>query len=486
MSSGYLALNNRGATPTIVRYVNATQTQVVGPALPASAQEDFGPNFNPGGARTTTRVVQFRGDDDLFVMCKGQVYRYDGAAWNSVYTMVAYVDSAQLAGSDSHGPHLVYVNSVPTLVVIWKHSSGFTQWNSSQSTDGTTWTPTASFQSSSIQPYGCYRAHVVNGIIYWFIATGSNQSRLAFWNPTSQTGGEFNYPIAVRDSSCDATVLNGRHLIMGSATTAPFNARVFELNGGALAEVASLPGTEAWVAGTKQCLFTDGTDLFAIRVLSGPVWSCHRLTDNGLGGFNIADITGTVFTAGVQSLPNTSHWCALIDHEANPTATSPDIWLAQMGDGAPGSLINFYRWNGPAALIGNAGSPNDTGGDASACLPYMWNVSGSHFWTGGVPHAVIESATPTLGGEIISFRLYSASGVDAVQVDLLYSDIIGVRANQVGSLSNPSHGAISGGNLNTGLTADNGATLYSFKWGLIADGVGAGDRVERQLRVETP
>jgi hypothetical protein len=492
MSSGYLALNNRVAAPVVQRYVNATPTSTIGPALPGAQQENFGPAGNPNGARTNARVVQFKGDDDLFTLCGNQVFRYDGAAWNSVYTLGNYVDSSQLAASDNHGPHLVYVNGVPTLVIVWKHSTGFTQWNAAHTTDGTTWIGGPSggsaifFNTGGVSTLGVYRAHVVRNVVYFFVPVGT-ACQVGFYNPLSQTGGSLAFPISTLAEFCDATVWNGKHLILSYDVNAPFHPRIWELTGGVLLSLHSvtLSSNGNVLNAAKPCLFTDGTALFVIVRDQTTGWFCYKLTDNGVGGFTQLDITGSVFTAGHQAAGGTAQWSALIDHEANPTGV-PDIWIMQSGDGGNGTSLNAYKWNGDSALIGNLGSANDSGGNAASCMPYMWNASGSHFWTSGTVHGIIESVTSVIGGETISFRLYSASGTQSVNVDLLYSDVIGTRANTVGTISDASNGTITGGNLNTGLIADNGTTLYSFKWNLVTDGVSNGDSVDRQIRVALP
>jgi len=107
---------------------------------------------------------------------------------------------------------------------------------------------------------------------------------------------------------------------------------------------------------------------------------------------------------------------------------------------------------------------------------------------GGYTYAVGEHTSKLVtrvglpGAERFTFTLHSDSGSLVVKVSFFYRLDDGV--DRQCTVSNPSVGAPLNGNVNEGLTADNGVTEYELTWDQNTDGVASGAAVEFFIKVD--
>lgn len=85
----------------------------------------------------------------------------------------------------------------------------------------------------------------------------------------------------------------------------------------------------------------------------------------------------------------------------------------------------------------------------------------------------ITSVVPALVGETISYRAYSSTGTETVDVEFFYGEANNQQPTAQASLSSPSSGTLNG-NVIEGITADN-TTTYTVVWNAQSDGALSGE-----------
>lgn len=85
----------------------------------------------------------------------------------------------------------------------------------------------------------------------------------------------------------------------------------------------------------------------------------------------------------------------------------------------------------------------------------------------------IVSIVPALGGETISYRAYSSSGTETVDISFFYGEANNQQPTAQASLSSPSSGTLNN-NVIEGITADN-STIYTVVWNAQSDGAANGE-----------
>ncbi len=476
MSSGFLALNYRNGSPFVLRYVNGTTVQVGnvfgGPAETSSGSTE---------EITANRVCQFKGSNDLYAHQRGTIHQYNSGTgnWTGIHTI-----GTPNTATRHLGPYVLHINNQPTMVAI---SPDGTSYQAATSTDGSSWVNASAVNIPGAGGGYFYSPIVWRNQIYWL---NSGDAFLYAYDPVANTYQQTLATGALDSRTMYATaIFNDRFFLLGldagsqSRTLAEFTGSSIVTAVNAFNGVLSSQTNNL----TKDCLFTDGDDLYAVfydtptggSVESAGGVNCWQFD----GALSPTDLTTTVIPTSIRSGQGTGSGTkrgtrirALIDAEANPGST-PDIFLyiSQAG-GGPGNSWSVYEWNGDAALIGNSGAANDIGGDVSHALNFEATGNGKRFWTEDELDISIELLTPVLGAEEISFRLYSPSGTETVKVSFFF-DTDGETSNTLCTLQNASAGTIVSNEI-TGLTANNGATLYTVEWDAPTDGLSQGQRTQ--------
>ncbi len=484
MPTAFVTLKRLGSgSPAVIRYLGTGTTQV-GPTLSAAFESA---SFNQSRHLYNCRVVQFKGADDLFVVCRDRIERYNGTTWTNVKTLVSPPGLGTGDEGQIYGFVNMLVNGVPTLVCTYREGNGG-NIRATKSTDGTAWTDVVSGSlfapGNGGHPWGI---HQVGNTLYWFgTELTSTNNVIAFYTPSTDSFGAFalNGAITGNPAVWSGTAFKGRHYLLGLDDSNSDRPALMQVVGGSLSLVENLGAGMAPVVGneTKYVLWTDTVDLYGLYYHnqgSGAEWICRRWTDNGAGGLNAStDISATVLPTAFRSAgtpPATGRWGMILDPEDNPGGV-PTQTLYYASTGTVGTSWSEFRWNGNASLIGVGGAANSTGGDTGHVLPFFNVPSGDRTYTSGGLHASIELLTPVLGAEQVSFRLFSSSGTPTVNFRLFYTKD-GDTATTLATIQNASAGTIVSNQI-TGLTADTtGSTTYTVEWDTETDGLSPGQQV---------
>jgi hypothetical protein len=121
-------------------------------------------------------------------------------------------------------------------------------------------------------------------------------------------------------------------------------------------------------------------------------------------------------------------------------------------------------------------------GSAGMAFPADNRGGGGYTYAVGEHTSKLVTRVGLAGKERFTFTLHSDSGILVVKVSFFYRLDDGV--DRQCTVSNPSVGAPLNGNVNEGLTADNGVTEYELTWDQNTDGVASGSSVEFFIKVD--
>lgn len=121
-------------------------------------------------------------------------------------------------------------------------------------------------------------------------------------------------------------------------------------------------------------------------------------------------------------------------------------------------------------------------GTAGMAFPADNRGGGGYTYAVGEHTSKLVTRVGLAGKERFTFTLHSDSGSLVVKVSFFYRLDDGV--DRQCTVSNPSVGAPLNGNVNEGLTADNGVTEYELTWDQNTDGVASGSSVEFFIKVD--
>ena len=470
MPTPFLALNITG-TPQVKRCVGGQVTNVAGSAASGSAETTGGVASLP-----FQRVIRFLGRNTFIQLIHQKIQRSTdaGATWSDV---VSDADLSSAAGKA--GPHLCFINGVPTLVVLANLSGASGEWNIWTSTDGTSWTKTGPLTSTTASSYP------LQSVVYWrgaFYATRntSSSARTVTWDPINLTVSTIAFASPSTGNKAEHALCVYQDRLFCLLAGSSQRRQLQEFVGGTwvtVGDVASATGNLANDA--KFALFVDpATDtMIAIFHAGSPQqWFVIKID----AALNTTDITDDV---AINSVLPTSPLSAaqyrissMVDVPENPGG-SPGVLLFAAANGTAGTPFTVLRWNGVSSPITAIGQ----GGDVAHAMPFGVQSGGSVFWTNGQRHVERVSATPVTGGVQWGIKLYSPNG-SPDNVDVCFY-VGGKDAETPGpskaTLSNPSTGSISNGNTWTGLdAADNGSTTFTVTWEAEDDGYSVGDWVK--------
>jgi len=428
MTTAFLAMKNMNlaGNAQALRYLNGTVTQIGNDIVDTL------------GANSTLRqsshsICQFRGSNDLYCWIHRDIYKYDVATgdWTSVHTLAT--PRAMADGVPVVGPLVMSVSGVPTMVLIYQSNTGGTI-KVVTSTDGATWNESAELThgistfANAPQFHHWWSVRVIRDtIVFIQIDNINGHHYLVVVNPATPSVTLLPSLVAQQIitsasvGSPDHCVFNGRHYVLGNRNaTTSFKPFLYTVVGGAYTEdpvnVDGLGAGLVAISGVGHwALFTDGTFLYVLANYqsasdSSAGWHCFKLTDTGGGVLSSADITDTVLPGSIGRNSGTAlstSFFVVTDLESNPGGV-PVIKLYYKVDGGTGAAWDVYDWNGDSALIGIAGSPNDTGGNGTHSMAFERLGSGKLYYTEGELDIIVESITKSIGGQIVSFRCYAA------------------------------------------------------------------------------
>lgn len=464
MIAPFIALNYQVGTPQMVRYAGAS---------PAPVGNTFGTADTVATAANTTqpngRIIQFGGLNTYLAATGNNIWRTTdgGTTWTSVYTFTGLNPGGGIPNANKSGFNIFYLNGIPAVGIMYITLSGSWSMFFAYSFNGITWTTvTATFVNIGGTEVGVNDSLVIGNTIFYSIATRPEilialpgAATNIFMTPSGAASNQLT------PSFCQ---FNNRVFIL-YIRTASTTLTLGEIVGQSSAVIASLDtGLTGTTGQGMGALFVDGVNMYAIARGSAGGYRAWQI-DSAL---SVTEITSTVLPSVLTTASSQgggTRMRVLIDGVSSP-GSSPDIYLYYAA--SADSMWAAYQWNGNAAQI----TLITQGGSTRTSLPFVNNVTGSYFVADSVfPSTAgisveITNRIFTATGVRLSFKIYGTSAGGATSFRVYVGDENAEYPTVAGTLTNPSVGAISGGNINTGLTADNGVTTYQVTWAAQTDG----------------
>jgi hypothetical protein len=470
MATPFLAINHRSGTPRVKRYANATPGDpIIGEVDVTGAAADT--NTATNHPLAINRVIQFGGARTWLVAQGTAIFRTTdaGLTWASVHSFTSMVgDSVQKTGI-----HIIDVGGVPTMVVFYRDSVG--AFRASKSTNGTSWTALGPFALSASGTTAAFSDEVVYNNVLYILKTNNNATATIayFFGPGTGAAGDLVLPggsIAFQGSTF--AIYRGSIYVL--VRVAAVGVNLYDITTGVSVLAVSLfvgsPATPLVGARYANSFVDPATGdlicIFYTTTLLG--WQVWRVSP-ALSPTNITGATlpvGLTGTTGGGNSPAGSRIRTFVDQEASPGA-NPSIFLYYAADGAPGTGMVMYQWQGVASPL----TIVDTGGNTSDALGINADMDGGQYsWSAGEKTMSDVSWVAAVGGVRFSFKLNSDSGTAPVKLRAFTRrTATEFRTKTPAEVENNSHGALSAaapGNYNTGLTAD-GTTSYQLTVNLI-------------------
>jgi hypothetical protein len=452
----YLAVNCQG-TPAAYTMVGATPTQI-GNNFPATAGWTGGEPAPPDLMdRISNRIIKFNNgltgasETQLVAWVGNGVFSYNESSpnWTPRLIMTGPDWNGPISGQEyAHsGLHVVEIAGVPTLFGVAQSSGG--------GLEAFTTTDCVTFNryTSAIAPgYRWLSECLFNNVLYFATATYLGQISFdpATGNWTSNSGASPGDGNSVLEGGQDMCVFkNALYKVAPQhrGSSPPYYSlfALWVLSAGTWVNVGVLPipptgiGYPAVLRGNRPILFDGGPEgannyLYAIYqdVSYTPIQGqygcfCGKIDVTGLSA-TITDISSTVLpaswlfptSAGSFGFESAMEIASNPGNPTGPVVAQPviHIWIANAITGVP---WNYYTWNGPGALIGNGGIPEDIGGNASMSIPDVKCGSEDRIYETGDFSIRILSITGTVSQQVISFQAGSPLGNDNHNVMFYYS-----------------------------------------------------------------
>lgn len=478
-----------GATPTVLGGAFGSE-ELAGPVTRAAPH---------------SRVVRFKGNIYSVALQnsdgKCHVFKTDGVA---VPAEVLASTNTMIGGYDNSQQHIgiynVLIAGVPTLVSAFMSNAG---WILIKSTTGLagSWTETVIIGGSQTGDAGTRisRVGVFQNKFYFILLRNTN--KVCVIDPVAQNVTEVTYATAGSNGVTgveggDFCEFNGSLYWLAPAADANA-ARLMILQGTVFNAVCDLPTTITTVSNDfGHLLFAPGDNslvaFFQETAFAGNGLCAGRVTFPG-GVATPASLTTTIVPVDLRYngyggvYPGTGWINVMQELETDPTSVTSHLILSRNGDAT--QALSYYEYNGPAALIGNGGNPDESGGTSGMALPNMKLLSfesgGQYQYDATMPE-VNWAGAPSIGvgGEAIRFTVTAPGGVAKSFRALLNKR--GEFENPVGAItflsctkiSGPGAvPALSGGNKQIDNCTGDGVTVYEFTWTGVAEGVGPGTRI---------
>ena len=431
---------------------------------------DFGAleaSFNDARYKGENRVIVFNGEKYAFQ--RNVIYgeNVGGAGnWGVAYT-VATAMSADLHSGLYH----ILINDQPAIVCGYINTS--LAFVGVFTLDGTTWFETGSL-TANLSPTSAGSAIVFKDKLFWFV--NGSTAKVVVYSPVAGSADSIFFTMDTNNGNADFAIHNNCLFLLhsqGNTGTDVFELRKYQ--GGAFTLEHTFTGVTMGTLGEagSGCIFSDGTDLIAItNVANGDqIW---RIQNPGEAGQSVTDVTGSVmpaiFQSGGDAETNPSRWSCYVDNTTNPT--SPDFYLfrlsgvvgtSNIGQGGSYTTLQYTDTATELAIV-NEGPESDfflvnekTGG-SERIVGTDENV-----------YAELENFDVNSSNQItFDFSVYgTATGLTGT----LYYNVDLETPTTTGTLVAVSGGSasISAGTI-IGITADDGATLYSATWDASGDG----------------
>jgi hypothetical protein len=411
MAPPVLAARSRGTgAHELLRYTGATVG--LGGTVFGGTEENY-----IGGGVPSNRVIQAFGDvyqsayDGLYV-------KDDPTALTGTFSLVgAYTDVTVTATelASKSGIHRVYINDVPHLCGWYQTTTlnNFRGWKYNLVTAVFTLgvAVAADFDASTTADEIVYRNQI--------FATGVTSAsggvvNVLIYNPGNDSFSEVPIPTTASKSPATGFLIHNDllQIVYFDSPSIALILATFTGPSFVQAVVLAVDTDTPTAAESRLAGFSDGTlrYVFCYDIQANNGFRVFQV-DNAL---TVTDLTTTVLPAELQSiagrggtfpatpLVNTYRIRILHDSNTNPAAPEWHIYLAQ--GNVAGTPWSVYKWNGNAAVIGNAGAPDDVGGDIAHALPFTTLDGGARIWTPGELDCDMLLRANALGGENLTCK----------------------------------------------------------------------------------
>lgn len=480
-----LVLEHRtGVVPRVWRYLDTV-------LVPLGAT--FGTLETGAGVDLSSRnrVIQAAGSP--YAALNAGVYKLqaDLSTWSSASIDGGLPFADPSIGADAvvrSGLNVIYIAGEPHLVGLYRDTGGQLRAYRQNMVTGV-WTESAASAGLLTVPTGAvgglWNEIVFQDQLFVFGSDSATSLPRAFrYDPATDLYYSDNITIAnTIDRAADFVVFNNRlHMVYRNAAA---ELRLGEWVNGTWVDLALIdPGpVNATTDSHRRLVFTDQTNIYAI-VGSDSTWRCWQLD----GAFTPTDISTTVLPASLRSAAvgggsfvgaPAGRMIGIADVETIPGTFA--FYIIYAVDGAPGTPVLQYAWQGNAAVMTTTGV---LGGNVAHAFPSAKATGGERFFTPNELDVVCTGNSPVIGGERVKFRAWGAVGPADKTVEFYYNRQ-GEPSTALATLTGVASGgvALRMGDQVTQVQADNGATEYEVTWNIGANGIVAGDRVQLVPRI---
>jgi hypothetical protein len=462
----------------VFELIGGTSLQQIGSNITTSKEAPLGDSV------ANNRVIEFKGNKLVWHQNEIREENTGGTGnWGIVHTISDMISSDGYARHT--GLHTLNVEGVPTLVGLYSETST-NDVNAIRSTDGITWTEVDTVIATGAGD--CGRSIVYQNKLYWRYVTNTG---IVEYDPAIDSavivGG-----VAFTGGNCtqDFCVHSNELFMLGTTDTGNTSTfRLWQKIGSSFTQVHNFTSATNGVTGEQgaTCLFSDGTDLYAIcngqdTGVTGN--TMFRIQNPGEAGQVVTEITDTVIptrfrAGGAAATTTTNRWFSYADNDTDPT--SPEIYLWRLPSQF-NSAYDVFHFVDFSTVLEEMGSlsweitlPNTKFGGGE-------RISST---TASKVYAELEQLTTIAGSGAgvqvqFSYRVYG-TGTDKTAT--LYVDGGEEIPSVVATLTAAATGGSSSrsGNTIIDVTPDDGATLYTGVWDTGADGFAATDNVHLQL-----
>jgi hypothetical protein len=448
------------------------------------------------GSIPTCRVAQAFGD--VYMAAEDGLYRKDDpTALTGTWTQIgAYVlPSAEFASRG--GVFKVYINDVPHLTGFYENttSNNFRGWTYNLVTSTFTLGVAAAVAGFSVTAY-CDQIVYRNQIFTSGVTVaGQGTSTLLIYNPTTDTFSTVDAGSLINPGAINFFIHADQLQLVGYGTGNQIELRSY--TGPAFVDIVQVAADTRTGSSftSKIAAFSDGTNryVFCYDINANNGWACYKVD----GALTVTDISATVLPSALLSIagrggtypasPNVNEARVRIVYDSNTDPLNP-AWFLYFGDGSTaGTPWAVYTWNGEGSLIGNAGAPDDIGGDIAHALPFTTLDGGMRIWTPGELDCDMLLRENALGGEKLSCKGWGAVG-PADKTFKVYANKKGTGDLFLCKLTGPVTGgtaALNGTNDGIVNVEANPATTYTFvvDFANTVPAISAGERIQYYLDI---
>lgn len=474
-----------GSPPQVYELVAGTTLNAIGAPLSLNSSESA---VTAAEGDVINRIVEYRGQIYICYLSSGSLiidtYNRGTGLWTNSHTVANQIILV--------GLFVVNTGTAQRLFMFNRAASAATTF--SYTDDGSNWTTTVGAATAPSALGECpplmfnqklyYPYFNSGGFVYEFDPLVGNFAQI-----TGGWGG------SNAGSFCDLCVYDDRlfALSFDATTTGVADWALYEFLGSGWSLNTQITNDNR---GGNTAINSGQCNLFIDPSTNNLIALCHGAgaggaTNYGATAFQLApsgsvftptEITDTVIPVALRpgargtSTNNASdRWYSITVNDT--TATSPEVYIYFAQGPAPGTSYAIYTWTDASTLLASpAAGPSTT-----FTIPQEKTGGGLRINRSTNNQCAIQSGVPIIGGFRISYRVYGT--MSSQNVTGYYSLAQETPTTQMSISAQTGGSGITGGNTVTGITGDDGATLFTLDWNTVSDGVLAGDIVNIMLDI---